>query len=117
VAEELDRLLAAELPPPLPSPPAAPLDGQPSPDASAASGGEAQHEEGPLAGGGLSTSPEPVPQRSDLRELLNGYLAHTRCEEEMAANLRRMLGLEPWRATEAVIGPKMGPAEATERLL
>jgi fructose-specific component phosphotransferase system IIB-like protein len=41
--------------------------------------------------------PEPPAQRSDLRELLNGYLAHTRCEEHMTADLRRRIGLEPWR--------------------
>jgi hypothetical protein len=41
---------------------------------------------------------EPSAQRSDLRELLNGFLAHTRCEERMAADLRRMIGLEPGRA-------------------
>jgi hypothetical protein len=42
---------------------------------------------------------EPSVQRSDLRELLNGFLAHTRCEERMAADLRRMIGLEPGRGT------------------
>jgi len=40
---------------------------------------------------------EPSAQRSDLRELLHGFLAHTRCEERMAADLRRMIGLEPGR--------------------
>ncbi|HKO91127.1 MAG TPA: hypothetical protein VJU61_08245, partial [Polyangiaceae bacterium] len=42
---------------------------------------------------------EPSAQRSDLRELLNGFLAHTRCEERMAADLRRMIGLGPGRGT------------------
>jgi hypothetical protein len=40
---------------------------------------------------------EPYAQRSDLSELLKGFLAHTRCEERMAADLRRMIGLEPGR--------------------
>jgi len=40
---------------------------------------------------------EPSAQRSDLSELLKGFLAHTRCEERMAADLRRMIGLEPGR--------------------
>ena len=44
---------------------------------------------------------EPSAQRSDLRELLNGFLAHTRCEERMAADLRRMIGLEPGRGARA----------------
>jgi hypothetical protein len=52
---------------------------------------------------------EPPPQRSDLRELLNGYLAHTRCEEHMTADLRRMIGLDPWRAPGAVVNrPELG---------
>ena len=42
---------------------------------------------------------EPVPARSDLCELLDGYLSYTRREEDMAAGLRRMIGLEPWRAS------------------
>jgi len=42
---------------------------------------------------------EPAPQRSDLRDLLDGYLSYTRREEDMAAGLRRMIGLEPWRAS------------------
>ena len=42
---------------------------------------------------------EPCAQRSDLHELLNGFLAHTRCEERMAADLRRMIGLEPGRGS------------------
>lgn len=42
---------------------------------------------------------EPSAQRSDLRELLDGFLAHTRCEERMAADLRRMIGLEPARGS------------------
>jgi len=52
---------------------------------------------------------EPPPQRSDLRELLNGYLAHTRCEAHMTADLRRMIGLDPWRAPGAVVHrPELG---------
>jgi hypothetical protein len=47
--------------------------------------------------------PEPSPHRSDLRDLLHGYLAHTRCEEHMTADLRRMVGLEPWRALGAAL--------------
>src|SRR5688572_8949338 len=31
--------------------------------------------------------------RSDLRELLAGFLAHTRCDDQMAADLRKMIGL------------------------
>jgi hypothetical protein len=42
---------------------------------------------------------EPAPQRSDLRDLLDGYLSYTRREEDMTAGLRRMIGLEPWRAS------------------
>ena len=37
---------------------------------------------------------EPMGHRSDLRELLAGFLSHTRCEEHMTADLRRMIGLE-----------------------
>jgi hypothetical protein len=47
--------------------------------------------------------PEPPPYRSDLGDLLEGYLSHTRCEEQMTADLRRMIGLEPWRAPGAAI--------------
>jgi hypothetical protein len=47
--------------------------------------------------------PEPLPQRSDLRELLKGYLSHTRCEEQMTADLRRMIGLDPWRGPGAAL--------------
>jgi hypothetical protein len=36
---------------------------------------------------------ELPPQRSDLRELLNGYLAHTRSAENMSRDLRRLIGL------------------------
>lgn len=39
-------------------------------------------------------SDEPSSHRSDLRELLAGFLSHTRCEEQMTADLRRMIGLE-----------------------
>jgi hypothetical protein len=39
------------------------------------------------------------PQRSDLGALLDGYLSYTRREEDMTAGLRRMIGLEPWRAS------------------
>jgi len=46
-----------------------------------------------------ATEAEPVPQRSDLRDLLDGYLSYTRREEDMTAGLRRMIGLEPWRAS------------------
>ena len=60
----------------------------------------------------MRPEPEPPPQRSDVRELLQSFLAHTRCEEEMAANLRRIVGLEPWRSSRAVEGSKMGPAAA-----
>jgi hypothetical protein len=53
--------------------------------------------------------PEPLPQRSDLRELLQGYLSHTRCEEDMTADLRRMIGLDPWRAAGAAVDrPELG---------
>ncbi len=40
------------------------------------------------------TPEEPGSCRSDLRELLAGFLAHTRSEEQMTADLRRMIGLE-----------------------
>ncbi len=33
--------------------------------------------------------------RSDLRELLASFLSHTRCEERMARELRRMIGVDP----------------------
>jgi len=56
-----------------------------------------------------SGDPEPAPQRSDLRELLKGYLAHTRCEEHMSADLRRMIGLDPWRAPRSSVArPELG---------
>jgi hypothetical protein len=57
----------------------------------------------------VQESPAPVcsvaleaaqaPARSDLGELLAGYLSYTRREEDMTAGLRRMIGLEPWRAS------------------
>lgn len=67
-------------------------------------------ESAPFSGyGSGSGEPEPPPQRSDLRELLAGYLAHTRCEEHMTADLRRMIGLDPWRAPGAVVNrPELG---------
>jgi hypothetical protein len=38
---------------------------------------------------------EPV--RSDVRELIEGFLAHTRSDERMAADLRKMIGLDAGR--------------------
>jgi hypothetical protein len=32
--------------------------------------------------------------RSDVRQLIEGFLAHTRSDERMAADLRKMLGLD-----------------------
>lgn len=110
-ADELDRLLAEELPP-TPAPrqeqelrlDVAPVSGEVStydfPP------GPAPARAAPLRDPGTES------QLSDLRELLARFLAHTRCEEEMTANLRRMVGLEPWRASGALEGPKMGPSEA-----
>lgn len=37
---------------------------------------------------------EPVSHHSDLSELLSNFLAHTRCEERMTEDLRRMVGLD-----------------------
>ena len=54
-------------------------------------------------------APEPPPHRSDLRDLLHGYLSHTRSEEHMTADLRRRIGLEPWRAPVAALErPELG---------
>jgi hypothetical protein len=37
---------------------------------------------------------EYTAHRSDLRELLAGFLSHTRCEQRMSEDLRRMIGVE-----------------------
>jgi hypothetical protein len=112
VADDLDTLLASDLPPPLPSPPTF----TPALDSLAVSGdvaGEAEAASSPLSDSRFEPStdiePDLPPQRSDLRDLLSGFLAHTRCEEQMTANLRRMVGLEPWRSPARVEGPKLGP--------
>ncbi|MEY4544984.1 MAG: hypothetical protein RL685_1179 [Pseudomonadota bacterium] len=113
VADDLDLLLASDLPPPLPSPPALTpaLDSLP---VSGDVGGEAEAASSPLSTASsvepsADIEPDLSPQRSDLRDLLSGFLAHTRCEEQMTANLRRMVGLEPWRSPAGVDGPKLGP--------
>ena len=52
--------------------------------------------------------------RSDLRELLAGFLSHTRCEERMTEDLRRMIGVEagPARVSSvpALVKEVSGPA-------
>lgn len=114
VADELDVLLA-ELPPPLPPQSSAEphLDLSPvSDEVSNVDAAVAATAAEPQAG---AVQTEPPPHRSDLCELLAGFLAHTRCEEEMTATLRRMVGLEPWRPSGANLGPKMGPPEVPGR--
>lgn len=120
--DDLDRLLASEPPPT--SPVAAPSDAPEAlePLSLVHSLTPAARALTPLAAAGVrrigSTPPdaardraedalawvalgeaEPAPQRSDLRDLLDGYLSYTRREEDMTAGLRRMIGLEPWRAS------------------
>ncbi len=43
--------------------------------------------------------------RSDLRELLAGFLSHTRCEQRMTEDLRRMIGVEARPARISTIPP------------
>lgn len=114
VADELDVLLA-ELPPPLPAQVTAELRLDLSAVSGAVSNVDVPASPMPEAAMMRVAETAPPPQRSDLRELLNGFLAHTRCEEEMTANLRRMIGLEPWRPSSASMGPKMGPPGAPGR--
>ncbi|HEU4583249.1 MAG TPA: hypothetical protein VFS67_33555 [Polyangiaceae bacterium] len=59
----------------------------------------AQESAAPSSVAQLASEAELAPARSDLCELLAGYLSYTRREEEMAAGLRRMIGLEPWRGS------------------
>lgn len=59
---------------------------------------------------------EPSSHRSDLRELLAGFLAHTRSEEQMTADLRRMIGLEaPPLPRPSAAPPPMLPASTHVR--
>jgi hypothetical protein len=111
VADDLDMLLASDLPPPLTSPTFTPVE-----DLSPVSGdvgGEGDAASQTLSDASVApstdTEPEPPPQRSDLRDLLSSFLAYTRCEEQMTAELRRRVGLEPWRSPASVEGPKLGP--------
>ena len=124
--DELELLLASEPPPPSVTEP--PLSADAAPESGAPASFSLVHGLTPAARAltprpasvaGAPSEPEPVEspspdlvpafawrgrdaeltlQRSDLRELLDGYLAHTRREEDMTAGLRRMIGLEPWRA-------------------
>lgn len=63
-----------------------------------------------------STPQEPTAHRSDLRELLAGFLSHTRSEEQMTADLRRMIGLEgPPLSRPSSAPPPLGSAPTHAR--